>query len=51
MNTTTYTSAKGNIIIVNRPTLTAEEKAKRMEEIKQATVRLVIATEKRKLKK
>lgn len=51
MNTTTYTSARGNIIIVNRPVLTAEERAKRMEEIKQATVRLVIETEKRKLKK
>lgn len=50
MNTTTYTSARGNIITVNRPDLTPEERAKRMEDIKQAAVRLVIETEKRKLK-
>ena len=35
----------GNIIIVHRPELTEEERARRMEEIKQATVKLVIATE------
>lgn len=33
---------------INRPELTAEERAKRMEEIKQAAVRLVLAAEKRK---
>lgn len=51
VTTYTYTSAKGNIITVNRPSLTEEERAKWMEEIKQATVQLVIAAEKRKLKK
>lgn len=40
-----------NIITINRPNLTAEEKAKRMEEIKQAAVRLVIETEKAKMRK
>lgn len=34
-----------NIITIARPDLTQEERAKRMEEIKQAAVRLVIATE------
>lgn len=37
-----------NIIIVHRPELTPEERAKRMEEIKQATIDFVIATERRK---
>ena len=36
---------------VHRPILTDAERAKRMEEIKQAAVRLVLATEKTKLKK
>lgn len=43
-----------NIITVHRPELTDEERAKRMEQIKQATVQLFLATEKakqRKLKK
>lgn len=49
MLTTTYTSERGNTITVRRPELTEEERAKRMEAIKQATIRLVIATEKAKL--
>ena len=36
------------IVTVTRPELTAEERAKRMEEIKQAAMRLVIETEKAK---
>ncbi len=36
------------IVKVTRPDLTAEERAKRMEEIKQAAVRLVLETEKNK---
>lgn len=40
-----------NIIIVHRPELTEEERAKRMEAIKAAVVQLVIATEKRKLER
>ena len=36
------------VITVHRPELTAEERAKRMEEIKQAAVRLVLETEKAK---
>ncbi len=36
---------------VYRPELTAEERAKRMEEIKQAAARLVLETEKAKIKK
>lgn len=40
-----------NIIIVHRPELTEKEKAKRMETIKQAAVRLVLATEKAKARK
>lgn len=36
------------IVTVKRPELTAEERAKRMEEIKRAAVRLVLATEKAK---
>ena len=39
------------IITVHRPNLTAEEKAKRMEKIKQAAVRLVLETEKAKKRK
>jgi hypothetical protein len=35
-----------NTIIIHRPELTAEERARRMEEIKGAAVRLFIATEK-----
>lgn len=34
-----------NHITVHRPDLTSEERAKRMAEIKQATARLIIATE------
>jgi hypothetical protein len=37
-----------NTIIIHRPELTAEERARRMEQIKQAVVDLVIATEKAK---
>lgn len=37
--------------IVHRPELTTEERAKRMEEIKQAAVRLVLETEKVKAQK
>lgn len=54
MNTATYTSARGNIMIVttvHRPVLTAEERARRMEEIKQAAARLVLETEKQNIKK
>lgn len=40
-----------NIIIVHRPTLTEEERARRMEEIKRAAVKLFIATEKAKARK
>lgn len=36
------------IIHINRPELTAEERAKRMEEIKQAATKLLIAAEKNK---
>lgn len=36
---------------IHRPVLTPEERAKRMEEIKQAAARLVIATEKAKMRK
>ena len=36
------------ITTVTRPTLTAEERAKRMEEIKQAAARLIIETERQK---
>ena len=41
----------GNIIIVHRPELTEEERARRMEEIKRATVQLVVATERRKMER
>lgn len=37
-----------NIIRITRPTLTAEERAKRMEEIKQAAARLITETERQK---
>ena len=37
-----------NSIIVHRPELTPEERAKRMEEIKRATVELIVATERSK---
>lgn len=39
------------IVTVTRPQLTAKERAKRMEEIKQAAVRLVLETEKAKQRK
>lgn len=39
------------IITIHRPELTAEERAKRMEEIKQAAMRLVLETEKAKQRK
>lgn len=39
------------IISISRPELTPEERAKRMEAIKKATVDLVVATEKAKAKK
>lgn len=38
------------VTTIHRPDLTPEERAKRMEEIKQAAARLVLATEKTKLK-
>lgn len=37
-----------NYIIIHRPELSAEERARRMEQIKQAAIDLVIATEKAK---
>lgn len=37
----------GNIIHIQRPELTPEERAKRMEAIKKATVQLVLAAEKK----
>lgn len=39
------------IIHISRPELTPEERAKRMEAIKKATVDLVVATEKARAKK
>lgn len=36
------------IVTIQRPELTPEERAKRMEEIKRAAVRLVLETEKAK---
>lgn len=36
------------IVTIHRPELTAEERARRMKEIKQAAVRLVLETEKAK---
>ena len=40
----------GNIIRVHRPTLSADERARRMEQIKTAAAQLIVAaeTEKRK---
>lgn len=40
-----------NIITITRPDLSAEEKERRMEKIKQAAMRLVLETEKAKVKK
>ena len=40
-----------NRITIQRPDLTPEERAKRMEEIKQAAARLVLATEHCKIRK
>lgn len=40
-----------NTIIVHRPELTNEERAKRMAEIKQAAERLILETEKSKILK
>jgi hypothetical protein len=40
-----------NIVRVHRPELTPEERAKRMEAIRQAAIRLVLQTEKEKAKK
>lgn len=40
-----------NVVIVHRPVLTEEERAKRMEQIKRAAVALVIETEKAKARK
>ena len=34
-----------NIIVVHRPVLTDEERARRMEQIRQAAVRLILAAE------
>lgn len=39
-----------NIIIVHRPELTDEERAKRMEKIKQAAARLILAAERKEIK-
>lgn len=39
------------IVTVTRPALTNEERAKRLEEIKQAAVGLVLATERQKASK
>ena len=40
-----------NIITVTHPELTAEERAKRMEAIKAAAVKLVVETERKKVRK
>jgi hypothetical protein len=39
-----------NIIRVHRPDLTPEERAKRMERIKEAAIRLLVAYEKERQK-
>lgn len=39
------------IVTIYRPELTTKERAKRMEEIKRAATRLVLETEKAKLRK
>ena len=46
-----YISDNNNFITVVRPILTEEERAKRMEAIKRAAVKLVLETERAKLKK
>lgn len=48
---TEYTSERGNHIVVRRPLLSDEERAKRMAQIKDAAVRLVIETEKQKIQR
>lgn len=40
-----------NIIKVHRPELTAEERARRMEQIKQAAVALIVANGRRNAEK
>ena len=40
-----------NIITIRHPELTAEERARRMEAIKQAAIRLILETEKAKQRK
>lgn len=37
------------VVRIHRPVLTAEERAKRLEEIKQAAIKLVLETEKSKI--
>lgn len=39
------------VTTIHRPELTPEERARRMEEIKQAAVRLILETEKTKILK
>lgn len=39
---------KNYIIKVHRPEISAEERAKRMEQIKQAAIQLILATERTK---
>lgn len=46
--TTTREDTQMAIIHITRPELTAEERAKRMEAIKAAAVRLVVETERKK---
>lgn len=43
--------AKANIVRVHRPDLTPEERARRMKQIHDAAVRLIVATEREKRKK
>jgi hypothetical protein len=40
-----------NIIHITRPELTEEERAKRLDEIKQATKKLILAVEKERKRK
>ena len=47
-NTTNGRKHMEAIVQINRPVLTAEERAKRVEEIKQAAAALLIATDKSK---
>jgi ribosome recycling factor len=49
--THTYTSARGNTITVRRPMLTDEQRAEQMKVIKQAATRLVLETDKAKMRK